>query len=285
MIELDFLEELDRFNLALKKNSTEIMEGEQKSDSSGEGLVFQDHKKYVPGDDIRRIDWKAYARTEEFYVKRFEEERSITVHILVDRSSSMDFGNVNKYEYAAKLGLSLAYITTNTNDRFRFSVFSETVTDITHARRNANMPEIVKILNNLQHTPESKFERCLSQYSSRIENKSILVVISDFLSDVEDIRKGIERFENTDLLLVNVLSGEELDPSMDGDTVLKDPESGSKLRTFLSRKTKSKYQKNMEKHAESISDSAEKQGANYLRVSTEDDIFETFVEVWRRVNR
>ena len=104
MIEIDFIDELDRFNLALKKNSTEIREGEQSSSSTGQGMVFEDHKKYQPGDDIRRIDWKAYARTNEVYVKRFEQEKSLTAHILVDRSSSMEFGNPTKYDYAAKIG-------------------------------------------------------------------------------------------------------------------------------------------------------------------------------------
>ncbi|PSH02497.1 MAG: DUF58 domain-containing protein, partial [Nanohaloarchaea archaeon QH_8_44_6] len=92
MIEINFIDELDRFNLGLKKNSTEVKEGEQSSSSTGQGMIFEEHKKYQPGDDIRRIDWKAYARTDNLYVKRFEEEKNITVHILIDRSSSMNFG-------------------------------------------------------------------------------------------------------------------------------------------------------------------------------------------------
>jgi len=85
------------------------------------------------------MDWKAYARTDEYYIKRFEQEKSITLHILVDRSSSMDYGEPNKFDYAAKIGLAAAYMSSKTNDRFRMSVFSETVTDISSARRNPNM--------------------------------------------------------------------------------------------------------------------------------------------------
>lgn len=285
MIELDFLDELDRFNLALKKNSVEQLEGEQKSESTGEGLIFEDHKKYVPGDDIRKIDWKAYARTNEFFVKRFEEERSLTVHILIDRSSSMDFGENNKYDFAAKIGLAMAYMATNTNDRFRMSVFSETVTDITSGRRNANMAEIVDILNNLQHTPESMIERCMSQYASRIENRSVVVVISDFLTSIEDIENGVERLRGSDTILVNTLAQEELSPDFQGDALLRDPESGSKLRTFLSRKTKSRYQKNLQEHTEKIDEIATKHGAEYLQVSTGEDVFDAFLRTWRLMNR
>ena len=66
MIDLEFLEELERFQLALKKNASQMNQGEQKSSGSGQGMIFKDHKEYIPGDDIRRIDWKAYARTKNF---------------------------------------------------------------------------------------------------------------------------------------------------------------------------------------------------------------------------
>ncbi len=285
MIEVDFLDQLDRFNLALKKNSIEIQQGEQKSPETGQGMIFEDHKKYVPGDDIRRVDWKAYARTKEIYVKRFEEEKNVTVHILVDRSSSMDYGENNKYDYAAKIGLALAYMVSNTNDRFRFSVFSETVTDISSARRNANMGGMVETLNSLRKTPESRFRPCLTQYGSRIHNKSIVVVISDFLSDIEDIEAGVEKLSGTDTVLVNTLDVTEIEPDFHGDKILVDPESSFTLRTYLSRRIKNRYQQELEQHTDSIEEIADRNGASYVQVSTGDDIFDSFLEVWSHLNR
>ncbi len=285
MIEVDFLDELDRFNLALKKNSVELREGEQASPETGQGMIFEDHKKYIPGDDIRRIDWKAYARTRELFVKRFEEERSITVHILVDRSSSMDYGENNKYDYAAKIGLALAYMVSNTNDRFRFSVFSETVTDVSSARRNPNLGEIVDTLNDLRKTPESRFERCLSQYASRIENKSAVIIISDFLSDLEDIEAGLERLSGVDTVLVNTLDLTELNPQLSGDKRLVDPESDFSMRTYLSRRVKNRYQDQLQQHVSGIREAADKNRASYLQVSTAEDVFDSFLRVWRLLNR
>jgi uncharacterized protein (DUF58 family) len=286
MIEVDFLSELDRFNLALKKNSIELREGEQSSPSSGQGMIFEDHTTYTPGDDIRRVDWQAYARTNELYIKRFEEEKSLTIHVLVDRSSSMDYGNPNKYEYAAKLGLAIAYMVSNTNDRFRFSVFSETVTDISSARRNANMGGLVDTLNELRKTPESLVGRCLTEYGSRIQNKSVVVVISDFLVDVEEVESGLASLQNTDVVLVNTLDGSELDPSsLEGDKILKDPESGSTLRTYLSRRIKDHYQKKIEEHTSTIEETAQKYGAEYVTVSTQDEFFDSFMDVWRLIQK
>jgi uncharacterized protein (DUF58 family) len=285
MIEVDFIEELDRFNLALKKNSTEIQEGEQSSSSTGQGMIFEDHKKYQPGDDIRKIDWKAYARTDDIYVKRFEEEKSLTVHILVDRSSSMDFGDPNKYDYAGKIGLALAYMTSNTNDRFRYSVFSETVTDISSARRNPNLGEMVDTLNELRKTPESLIERCVNEYSAKIENKSVVVIISDFLTDIDEIESAVSRLSGSDVILVNTFDEKELDPDMEGDKILRDPESDSRLRTYISRKTRNNYRENIQEHMDQIEEVADKYGAEYILASTSDDVFDSFLKVWRAINQ
>lgn len=285
MIAIDFLDELDRFHRALKKNSVEVQQGEQKSNFSGQGMIFKDHKEYVPGDDIRKIDWKAYARTGEYYVKRFQEEKNVTMHIVVDRSSSMDFGEVNKYEYASKLGLALAYMTNKTNDRFRYSVFSETLTDLTAARRNANLGQLVETLNNLRKTPESQVGRCLSEYASRIKNKSTVVIFSDFLVDIEKVEDALTSLEGSEVVLVNTLSSEEISPEIEGDTILKDPESSSKIRTYLTGKVRNKYQNQLEDHQRKLQETADEHGAKFVQVSTGEEFFDSFFDVWQLLNR
>ncbi|MFB6212121.1 MAG: DUF58 domain-containing protein [Halobacteriales archaeon] len=285
MIDVAFLDELEQFNLALKKHSDELYQGEQKSGKTGQGMIFEDHKKYTPGDDIRQMDWKAYARTNEFFIKRFEEEKSVTMHVLLDRSSSMDYGRVNKYDYAAKLGIGLAFMASNTSDRYRFSVFSETVTDISSARRSLNPRDLVDTLNTLGFTPESRFERCLSEYAEYIQNTSVVVVISDFLSSVDDISRGVERMKDSDVVLVNVLDGTELEPEWAGDTVLTDPESDSRLRTFLSGRVKQKYRSRLDDHIAGVEETAHEHGARFVQVSTATEFFDAFLDVWREVNR
>ncbi len=284
MIEIDFIDQLDRFNLVLKKNSSEINEGQQKSNFSGQGMIFEDHKKYVPGDDIRKMDWKAYARTEQFYIKRFEQEKSLTLHILVDRSSSMDYGENNKYDYAAKLGLATAYMASNTNDRFRYSVFSETITDISSARRNPNLAAMVETLNNLRKTPDSLIEECITEYSKRIRNKSAVIIFSDFLTDLEQIESALKRLKDTETILVNTLAAQELDPDLQGDKILLDPESDSRIRTYLSKKTRKDYRKDLEEHTSNIEELTNRYNAKYVKISTEEELFDSFLKVWRALN-
>ncbi len=285
MIDLKFLNELEQFQKALKKNASQMNQGEQKSNRSGQGMIFKDHKEYIPGDSVKKIDWKAYARTKDYFIKRFEEERRLNIHILVDRSSSMDYGSPKKYEFAAKLGLGVAKMSLNTNDRYNFSVFSETLTNLSSGRRGKDITQLVEILNDLKHTPESRIEDSITEYSQRIENESAVVIISDFLSDSEDIASGLTSLKHTKPVVVNVLDEKELNPDLSGNKILKDPESSSRLRTFFSRKTKKKYRSRLDNHIDNLEEVSRKNGAGFIQVSTSEDILETLLKIWQKLNQ
>ena len=125
-IDVSFLSQLDRFNLVIKKRVTSNYTGPRKSVALGRGLLFKEHRIYAPGDDIRAIDWKVYARTDDLYVKMYEEEKNLIVHIIVDYSASMNFGKpINKFDYASMLGVGFAYLAMKENEKFQFSTFSD----------------------------------------------------------------------------------------------------------------------------------------------------------------
>ena len=106
VIDTSFLGQLDKFSLVVNKRVTSNYIGPRKSMALGRGLIFKEHRIYAPGDDIRSIDWRVYARTDDLYVKTYEEERNLTVHIIVDYSASMGFGKaVSKFDYASMLGV------------------------------------------------------------------------------------------------------------------------------------------------------------------------------------
>jgi len=149
-INLDFLKSLDRLQVILKKKIYADTQGGHSSSSYGEGLVFQDYKAYVPGDDFRNIDWKVYARTDKFYIKRFEEERNMTVHILIDSSASMDFGSGKntKFEYAAEVGLGFAYMAYRNNERFNVNTFTDTTTRVRPGKGRNQLMDLFTFLSN-----------------------------------------------------------------------------------------------------------------------------------------
>ena len=124
MIDISFLSQLKRFHIIVNKRITSSFVGQRRSHSTGQGIVVSDFRPYGPGDDYRAIDWNIYARTDEFFVKRYEEERNLTTHVLLDVSKSMDYGTKNKkFEYAAMLALGFAYLSARNNERFNLLIY------------------------------------------------------------------------------------------------------------------------------------------------------------------
>ena len=125
-ISTEFLHQLDKFSIILNKRVTSNFIGERKSKLTGRGLLFSDHGRYTFGDDFRTIDWKIYGRTENLYIKRYEEDRNLTVNVIIDFSASMNFGEkIKKYEFASMISLGFCHVALKNNEKFVLSTFSE----------------------------------------------------------------------------------------------------------------------------------------------------------------
>ena len=124
MIDISFLAQLKKFHIIVNKKVTSSFTGSRRSSSTGQGIVISDFRPYTPGDDFRAIDWKVYARTDEFFIKKYEEERNLTTHVLLDVSKSMDYGTtkIKKFEYASMLALGFAYLSMRSNEKFNLSI-------------------------------------------------------------------------------------------------------------------------------------------------------------------
>jgi len=147
MIDTSFLDGLARFNLIVRKRVTSNYSGPRRSIAQGRGMVFKDHRIYAPGDDFRAIDWRVFARTDDLMVKNYEEEKNLIVHVLVDSSSSMNFGN--KFNYAAMLGVGYAYLAMKNNDKFQFSTFSDDVDLFQPKKGMSHLMAMIDYLNGL----------------------------------------------------------------------------------------------------------------------------------------
>lgn len=284
MIDPDFLDELGRFDASLDRRTDDLRQGEQESPNLGEGLTFADYRRYSPGDDIRLVDWRLYARTEEYYIKQFEEERNLTVHVLIDASGSMGFGEPEKrakFETAAKLGLGFAYLTAEENNDFRIATFAGDHERLDTGRSNrGEILRAIDLLNEMEPTGEASFERALSGYESTIESRSLVVVASDFLADPDDVEAGLSALAENDLVCPQVLAPEERDPETEGDTVFVEPETGAETRTYFGGAIERTYRDRLESHVETVGDRCRQLGAAHSLVSTEEDFFDAFSQVW-----
>ena len=282
-IDPEFLDELDRFDASLKRETTSLHRGEQESPDMGEGLTFADYRRYAPGDDTRLIDWKLYARTEEYFIKQFEEERNLTVHVLVDSSASMDFGAgpEHKFEYAAKLGLGFCYLVAEENNDFRFSTFGEDHRRLDTGRSNrGELLRLVELLNDRELGGRTDFETALEGYRSTVSSRSLVVVLSDFLGDVDRVEMGLATLARNELVTAQVLSPDELDPDALGDTVFEEPETDRELRTYFGGRLSRQYRRRLDAFTDEVAARAEDLRATHSVVDTGDDFFDSFASLW-----
>ncbi|NQV09082.1 DUF58 domain-containing protein [Candidatus Woesearchaeota archaeon] len=282
MIDTDFLNSLDRLHLIIKKKITSSYSGSRESPSFGRGLSFRDHREYVPGDDFRAIDWNVYARTTEFFIKRYEEERNLTVHVIVDSSASMNFGrHMKKFDYGSMIGVGFAYMAMKNNERFVFSTFSDKLNPFRAKKGTKQLLNTVSYLNLLKVQGVSNFKDSLRKYKKLINSKSLIIIISDFLFDLEELKESLLHYKRNQLIIVQVLDPIERDLEFYGNLVLHDSETASVLHTFVSRRVRDNYKKKLEDHILDIKELCDRIGAEFITVTTDKPIFDTFYEILR----
>ena len=281
MITTDFLRHLDKLSLIIRKRITSDYVGERPTQHVGRGLVFKDYVMYAPGDDIRSVDWKIFARSDKLFAKRYEEERNLTVHVVLDYSASMNYasGKTKKGDYAAELALGFCYMALKNNERFVLGTFSDTLQLFPPRRGRKQLMLLLDHLNKTEPSGKSNFEQSIVRYRALVNTKSFVVIISDFLYPIDEIRRTILRFRRHDLVLCQVLDPLEVNLKIEGDYKLKDAESGFSLRTFISGALRKVYKTRMEDHQAMIRKACEEVGGRFLTFNTDQEIFDAFSEI------
>jgi uncharacterized protein (DUF58 family) len=291
MIDPGFLDELARFEAGLDRRIDSRIQGQQRSKDVGEGLTFSDHRRYSPGDDTGRVDWRVYARTEELYVKQYESERNLTMHVLVDASASMDYGELgdpetgdqgtHKFETAAKIGLGFASLAADEHNDFRVSLLGETAERIDRDQStHGEVLRLIDVCNDLELTGATDFQQACEDYAATIDSKSLVLVASDFLDDPDTIEAGLAALPRSELTLARVLTPDERDPPARGETIFEDPETETSLRTYFGTNVAKQYRQRLEDHLTAVEAIADRQGARHVPVDTGDDFFDSFADVW-----
>lgn len=245
-----------------------------------------DYRAYVPGDDIRAVDWKVYARTDKLVIKRYEEERSLTLHIVLDQSASMNFGKKgSKFEYGAMLGLGFAYLAMKENERFEFSTFGDELRVYKARRGMHQLANMVNYLDTVKVKGNTKFSDMMAQYKKLIKTRSIIVVISDFLFDLEEIKQGLislGRLGKHEIKVIQVLDPVETELNIEGDVQLKDSESGEVLKTHISPRLRQHYKVQLNEHSQKIHEICSTLGMGFYYVNSDIPIFDAFYEILKR---
>lgn len=198
-----------------------FLSGMHSSPYHGYSVEFAEHKEYSPGDDIRYLDWRVYAKSDRFYVKQFEAETNLTTHILLDCSSSMRYpeqdlarGRMNKFEYAATVAASLSYLLLAQQDAVGLVLFDDDIrSDVAAHSHRAHLPGITGPIDRARLTRPSGNEALFKKLAGRLRRRSVVVLISDLLADMTEILSTLSRFrhEGHEVIVMHVLDHDERD--------------------------------------------------------------------------
>lgn len=290
MIDLEFIKQLKRLDLLAKKKVISSYAGSRRSVRQGRGIEPVDNREYFPGDDIRFIDWKVYGRTEKLFIKRFEEDRSLTTHLLVDASNSMDFSGQSerKYDFAAKLALGFAYLVTKENEKFALCCFSDRIDGLLPPKRGRRQfHNAIELLNRQQTQGKTAIGESLKKYASTIRSRSLSIVISDFLQPLDSINKGLLEMSrrSKSLIVIHVMDPAEKKLAMQGDVKLHDLETEGVKKIFITPEMRRDYAVRFMAHVEKLRKICDEIGADFFSVSSDDPIFETFFEITHIASR
>ena len=209
--------------------------GRHRSHFRGASVEFADHREYNPGDETRHIDWKVYGRRERLVVKQFDAETNLDVHLLVDASASMDYGEpVRKLDYAAYLAAGLAYLAIRQRDAVSLIVFDSQVRlHLPAQTRPAHLQTVYESLEGLAPGGETRISRALELAAGAIKRRGLVVLLSDLLDDVEPTLRALSYFRHRghDVMVLQVMDHAELAFDFRGLTEFRDLETGERLVT------------------------------------------------------
>ncbi len=212
-----------------------FMHGLHASPLHGFSVEFSEHRKYTHGDDPADIDWLVYARTEKYYVKKFEAETNISGYLAVDTSRSMGYTyrqDMTKFEYSICLAAALAYLMIHQQDPVGLVTFDESIRQSVRPKsRQTQLGTILSMLSNLKPDGQTNVAASLMQLAAMLKRQSLVMLFSDLLGDDDEILKALHRLRHAghDVILFHVLDEAETQFPFQGRVELLDPESGEKI--------------------------------------------------------
>ncbi len=212
-----------------------FMHGLHASPLHGFSVEFSEHRKYTHGDDPADIDWLVYAKTEKYYVKKFEAETNISGYLAVDTSRSMGYTyrqDMTKFEYSICLAAALAYLMIHQQDPVGLVTFDESIRQSVRPKsRQTQLGTILSMLSNLKPDGQTNVAASLMQLAAMLKRQSLVMLFSDLLGDDDEILKALHRLRHAghDVILFHVLDEAETQFPFRGRVELVDPESGEKI--------------------------------------------------------
>jgi uncharacterized protein (DUF58 family) len=217
------IKRIARLDLRARHIVEGFLSGTHRSPYFGQSVEFAEHREYTPGDDLRHIDWKVWAKQDRYYVKRYEEETNLRSTLLVDVSGSMRYGSgaMTKYEYACTLAVSLAYLLLRQQDAVGCIAFDETARTVVPLRTKRNhLQSLVAALDVSEPKQKTDIQRIWRQVAESYPRRGVIMLFSDLLTHRPSLFKGLQllRQRGHDVMVFHVMDDDELDFPFNGPT-------------------------------------------------------------------
>jgi uncharacterized protein (DUF58 family) len=240
----------------------------------GASIDFAEHRMYMPGDDIRRVDWKLWARTDRYYVKQYEADTNTNFTILFDISRSMKFtsGGVSKLEYGSFLGACLGYLSTRQRDRVGIVTFdSEIVTHVPPSAKHFDM--VLHTLDQAKAERPGHLSAPLHQMAEHFKRRGILLLISDFYDEPDAVLEAIKPFKflGNDLIVFHVLDPQEISFDYDDASAFEDLESREQI-PVVPQSFRQQYRALIEEHVSALRSKFSEQRIDYALLNTKEPL-------------
>jgi uncharacterized protein (DUF58 family) len=257
--------------------------GLHRSPDFGFSQEFAEYRAYVPGDDLRHVDWNLFARTERCYLKRYRGETNSQLVVLLDASNSMQYtsGPPKKMDYARFIAASLFYLAIrNQRDAAGLIVFDDEVREyVRPSTRQGQLARLFAGLEQAEPRARTDFGKPLRHFQELLHRRGIAIVISDFYEEPEKIVRAIEplRFHGNDVVLFHILDPEEIRPVLKGPALLVDLETEQQIEV-IPEYTKTTYRAKMEAHIEQLRSRTRGAGMDYRLLVTDQPLDEALRE-------
>jgi uncharacterized protein (DUF58 family) len=250
--------------------------GLHRSPYHGFSVEFTEYRQYSPGDDPRYLDWKLFARSDRYYIKRFEDETNRRIYLLVDLSRSMGFTSLQytKAEYARTLAATLAYYLTQQRDSVGLLTFDDSVSDFRAARhRPGHMHQLMVCLQRSLQGTGTDLHSPLEQIAALVNKRGLIVLISDLLAPIETLQTvmGYLRARGHEVLVLRVLDPAEVEFSFDQASTFRDMESGKDVYVDPAVAAE-EYQRRFSEHDDQIRSICSTLGIDYSRMMTDESL-------------
>jgi uncharacterized protein (DUF58 family) len=270
-----FLRRLERLSIQSRRSLLGQSSGPRRSPRRGSSVEFADFRDYAPGDDLRRVDWKAYGRLDRLFIRLYQAEEISTVTLLLDRSASMGFGSPSKASFAGRLAAVFAYIGLHSYDLVAVGAWGEKLDRFSPPRGGkAAVPAVWGSIASLTGDVAGPTDfQALRTFRHLRRGPGITVIFSDFLTE-SDWQSGLRalRGAGQEVDVIQILAPEELDPTIRGDWKLQDSETGAEIEITLSPRLLKRYQEELAAHTSAVRDYCRKHGVGFLQIRSDASI-------------